>query len=116
MEGGEGVLIKNYLYNQQHYLLKYIYPIPPSEGRHQLEILLLSTNIKSLFLRIKEIFLLNSSKTDSGIVLFHKIADTKTFNTPCDTHFTAAFLMFPIRFSTVSDLLSASSIRLLTSK
>ena len=72
MEGGEGVLIKNYLYNQQHYLLKYIYPIPPSEGRHQLEILLLSTNIKLLFLRIKEIFLLILLKPIRELFYFTK--------------------------------------------
>ena len=72
--------------------------------------------MKLLFLHIKEIFSLISSKSDSGIVLFRTIADTKTFSTPCDIHFTAAFLMFSIRFSTVSDLLSVFCSRPLTPK
>ena len=61
--------------------------------------------ITLLFSHIKEILLLTSSKTDSGIILFRSIADTKTFDIPCDIHFTKAFLMVSIRFSTTSDLL-----------
>ena len=51
----------------------------PSSNRWILEILLLSTKMKLLFLHIKEIFLLTSSKSNSGILLFHTIANTKTF-------------------------------------
>ena len=61
--------------------------------------------MKLLFLNIKEVFSLTSSKSDSGILLFRTIADPKTFDTPCDIHFTAVFLMFSIRFPTESDLL-----------
>ena len=65
---------------------------------------------------MKDIFLLTSSKTDSGLPLFHTIADTKSFGTTCDIHFTVAFLMFFIKFLTVSDLLRAFYIRSLTPK
>ena len=44
------------------------------------------------------------------------MAKTKTFDTPCDIHFTAAFFMFSIRFSTVSDLLSVFCSSSLTPK
>ena len=66
--------------------------------------------MKLLFLHIKEIFSLTSYKSDSGILLFLTIADTKTFDTPCDLHFTVAFPMFSIIFSTVSDLVSVSAV------
>ena len=86
-----------------------------SSNRWILEILLLSTNMKLLFLHIKEIFSLTSSKSDSGILLFCTNADTNTFHTPCDVHFTAAFLLFSIRFSIVSALLSVFYSRSFTS-
>ena len=72
--------------------------------------------MKLLFLHIKEIFSLTSSKSDSGILLFRTIADTKTFDTLCDIHLSATFLMFSIRLPTVSDLLRALCGRSLTPK
>ena len=62
-----------------------------SSNRWILEILLLSTNIKLLFLYMKEI-------------------------TSCDIHSMAAFLIFSIRFSSVSDLLCTFCRRSLTPK
>ena len=50
-----------------------------SWNRWILEILLLSTKMKLLFLHRKEIFSLASSKGNSGILLLHTIANTKTF-------------------------------------
>ena len=49
-------------------------------------------------------FLLTSSKTYSGILLFVTITGTKTFDTPCDIHFTAAFLMFLLDFQLYDNL------------